>query len=96
MYGSRRTNRESPFEIPVIQLRRLEATASIVDGALPSSRLFTNRNAGVRAAFAASASSLAERSRVAGLGSCVARYGSNCLDRVLVSLSASQQARGRR
>ena len=48
--------------------RRSVATASIVDGALPSRRLFTNRNAGVRDALAASAS-VRRASRVAGLGS---------------------------
>ena len=58
--------------------RRSVATASIVDGALPSRRLFTNRNAGVRDALAASAS-VRRASRVAGLGSWTLRYGSNCL-----------------
>ena len=47
-------------------------------GPLPSGRLFTNRNAGVREALAASASVLSA-SGVAGLGSWTLRYGSNCL-----------------
>ena len=54
-----------------LSLSKLDATASIVDGALPSSRLFTKRNAGPRLRLAVSAN-FRSASRVAGLGSWVA------------------------